>query len=569
MANSECKEILQQSSVPDKVWKTALYIRLSREDGDKAESNSIASQREILKEYLKRCPDMELVDIYSDDGYSGTNFDRPDFSRMMEDVYSGRINCIVVKDLSRFGRNYIEIGNYLDNVFVRHRVRFVALNNNYDNLSTGNNVVSNLLTLSITNVTNESQAASTSVNVRGTLNLRRQQGKFIGSFATYGYLKDPDDKHRLVIDEETAPIVRMIFERFIAGESIIGITKDLNEMGIPNPSMYKRLKGFHYKHPSGRSDDGLWPDSSVRRILQNRMYVGDMVQGKNTTMSYKIKQCRAIPKDEWIIVEGTHEPIIDRETFDNAQALFNRNIRKSPQKNEVDLFSGLVRCADCKRVMNKKTNKHSYGTYHYYRCVTARKMRKSACTNHTVRIDKLEGVVLLTIQNMIDTAVNMSELLGQINQHVRRKKESGHLQKALKTHMQEREKVVAMIADLYPDWKSGVITQDEYQVLKGRLNDQLRVLDEKIAALNKSAAEFKNGINEENDFIAHFKKYGNIEALTRPLLTELVDEIFVHEGGDIEIVFKFQDAYAEAMEYIELNKEFINPEKPDKKKKSA
>ena len=569
MSNSKYKEILEQSSSPFKVWKTALYIRLSREDGDKAESNSIASQREILKEYLKRCPDMELVDIYSDDGYSGTNFDRPDFSRMMEDVYSGKINCIVVKDLSRFGRNYIEIGNYLDNVFVRQRVRFVALNNNYDNLSAGNNVVSNLLTLSITNVTNESQAASTSVNVRGTLNLRRQQGKFIGSFATYGYLKDPDDKHRLVIDEETAPIVRMIFKRFIAGESIIGIAKDLNEMGIPNPSMYKKLKGFNYKHPSGRSNDGLWPDSSVRRILQNRMYVGDMVQGKNTTMSYKIKQCRAIPKDEWIIVEGTHEPIIDRETFDNAQALFNRNIRKSPQKKEVDLFSGLVRCADCKRAMNKKTNKHSYGTYHYYRCVTARKMRKSACSNHTIRIDKLEQAVLLTIQKMIDTAVNMSELLQQINNNTKRKNESGHLEKTLKIHIGEREKVVTMIADLYPDWKGGVITKDEYQVLKERLNDKLKVLDEKIKSLNKSAEQFKNGITEENDFISHFKKYGNIETLTRPLLTELVEEIFVHEGGDIEISFKFQDAYAEAMKYIELNKELVGSEKPTKKKKSA
>ena len=569
MANSEYKEILEQSTVPKKVWKTAFYIRLSREDGDKAESNSIASQREILKEYLKCSPDMELIDIYSDDGYSGTNFERPECCRMIEVVYSGKINCIVVKDLSRFGRNYIEIGNYLDNVFVRHRVRFVALNNNYDNLSTGNNVVSNLLTLSITNVTNESQAASTSVNVRGTLNLRRQQGKFIGSFATYGYLKDPDDKHRLVIDEETAPIVRMIFDRFIAGESIIGITKNLNEMGIPNPSMYKKLKGFNYKHPSGRSNDGLWPDSSVRRILQNRMYVGDMVQGKNTTMSYKIKQCRAIPKDEWIVVEGTHEPIIDRETFDNAQALFNKHIRKSPQKNEVDLFSGLVRCADCKRVMNKKTNKHPYGIYHYYRCVTARKLKKSACTNHTIRIDKLEQAVLLTVQKMIDTAIDMSELLGKINNNAKRKKESGHLEKTLKTHIGEREKLVTMIADLYPDFKSGIITMDEYKVLKERLNGKLSVLDEKITALNQSVEQFKNGITEENDFIAHFKKYGNIESLTRPLLTELVQEILVHEGGDIDIIFKFRDAYAEVMEYIELNKQLIEPKKKPKKKKSA
>ena len=569
MSNSKYKEILEQSSSPFKVWKTALYLRLSRDDGTETESNSIASQREILKEYLKRCPDMELTGIYSDDGYSGTNFDRPDFIRMMEDVYSGKINCIVVKDLSRFGRNYVEIGNYLENVFVRYRVRFVAVNNNYDNFSAGNNVVSNLLTLSITNVTNESQAASTSVNVRGTLNLRRQQGKFIGSFATYGYLKDPDDKHKLIIDEETAPIVRMIFERFIGGESIIGITKDLNEMGIPNPSMYKKQKGLNYKHPSGRSNDGLWPDSSVRRILQNRMYVGDMVQGKNTTMSYKIKQCRAIPKDEWIIVEGTHEPIIEQETFDKAQALFNKHIRKSPQKNEVDLFSGLVRCADCKRAMNKKTNKHPYGTYHYYRCVTARKLKKSACSNHTIRIDKLEQAVLLTIQKMIDTSVNMSELLTQINNNSKRKKESSHIQKALKTQGAEREKLVSMITDLYPDWKSGVITMDEYQMLKERLNERLGIVDEKIASLNKSAEKFKNGITDENDFVSHFKKYGNIECLTRPLLTELVQEIFVHEGGDIEVVFKFQDAYAEVVEYIELNKHLIEPEKPKKKKKSA
>ena len=569
MANSKYADILEQSSVPKKVWKTALYLRLSRDDGTETESNSIASQREILKEYLKRCPDMELARIYSDDGYSGTNFDRPDFIRMMEDVYSGKINCIVVKDLSRFGRNYVEIGNYLENIFVRYRVRFVAVNNNYDNFSAGNNVVSNLLTLSITNVTNESQAASTSVNVRGTLNLRRQQGKFIGSFATYGYLKDPDDKHKLIIDEETAPIVRMIFERFIGGESIIGITKDLNEMGIPNPSMYKRQKGLNYKHPSGRSNDGLWPDSSVRRILQNRMYVGDMVQGKNTTMSYKIKQCRAIPKDEWIIVEGTHEPIIDREKFDSAQALFNKHIRKSPQKNEVDLFSGLVRCADCKRAMNKKTNKHPYGTYHYYRCVTARKLKKSACSNHTIRIDKLEQAVLLTIQKMIDTAVNMSELLTQINNNSSRKKESSHIEKALKSQIAEREKLVSMITDLYPDWKSGVITVDEYQMLKERLNERLRIVDEKVASLNKSAEKFKNGITDENDFVSHFKKYGNIECLTRPLLTELVQEIFVHEGGDIEVVFKFQDAYAEVVEYIELNKHLIEPDKPTKKKKTA
>ena len=569
MANSKYKEILEQSSVPNKVWKTALYLRLSRDDGKETESNSIASQREILKEYIKRYPDMEIYDIYADDGYSGTNFDRPDFKRMMDDIYAGKVNCVVVKDLSRFARNHTEGGLYLDKTFVKLGVRFIAVNNQIDIGISGINTFNDLLQVGITNLMNEGQAAITSVNVRGTLNLRRKQGKFIGSFPTYGYLKDPKDNHHLIIDEETAPIVRMIFERFIAGESIIGITKSLNEMGIPNPSMYKKQKGYNYKHPSGRSNDGLWPDSSVRRILQNRMYVGDMVQGKNTTYSYKIKQCRAIPEDDWIVVENTHEPIISYETFENAQALFNKNIRKSPKKNTVDLFSGLVRCADCKRVMNKKTNQHSYGTYHYYRCVTARKLKKSACTNHTIRIDKLEQAVLLTIQNMINTATTMSELLTQINNNSARKKESSHIERALKSQISEREKLVSMITDLYPDWKSGVITVDEYQMLKERLNEKLRIADEKIASLNKSAEQFQDGITEENEFVARFKKYGNIERLTRPLLTELVQEIFVHEGGDIEVVFKFQDAYAQAVEYIELNKQLIEPEKPTKKKKSA
>ncbi len=569
MAREQYTDLLEQPSAPTSVWKTALYIRLSREDGDKAESDSIGSQREILKEYLKHHPDMELVDIYADDGYSGTNFDRPDFKRMMEDVEAKRINCIVVKDLSRFGRNYIEVGNFLDKVFVLKHIRFIALNNNYDNVGGYNNAVNNLITVGVTNVTNETYAANTSLNVRGTLNLRRQQGKFIGSFATYGYLKDPQDHHKLIVDPDTAPIVQMIFERFIGGESIIGIAKDLNEMGIPNPSLYKKLKGFNYMHPAGRSNDGLWPDSSVRRILQNRMYLGDMVQGKNTTYSYKLKQCYAKPKEEWIVVEGTHEAIIDQETFDKAQSLFNKHIRKSPKKNDVDLFSGLVRCADCQRIMNKKTNEHPYATYHYYRCVTTRKMKKSACTNHTIRIDKLEQTVLLTIQKMIDTAATMSEMLDKINSCEKRQTQSVTLKQTIEMHLSEREKTVSMIADLYPDWKQGVITQDEYMVLKERLNDKLRLMDEKLESLNKTAAEFQDGIDDDNDFVSHFKKYGNIEKLTRALVTELIDTIFVHEGGDVEIVFKFKDAYAEAVEYIEMNKYLIDPEELEKTKKTA
>ena len=557
MASAKYQELLERLPQVAKPWKAALYIRLSREDGDKVESNSITSQREILKEYLKLHPDIELHDFYIDDGWSGTNFDRPGFIRMMEDIYSGDVNCVIVKDLSRFGRNYTDAGNYLDNIFVRLQIRFIALNNGIDTATNNMNAATRCITVGVQNVINESLAATTSVNVRGTLNVNREQGKFIGSFASYGYMKDPNDHHKLIIDPETAPVVRMIFEKFIDGCSIIGIAKDLNEMGIPNPTAYKKLKGFNYKHPAGKKLDGLWPDSSVRRILRNEMYVGNMVQGKNTTISYKIKQCRAIPKEDWIIVEGTHEAIVDRETFDKAQSLFNQFIRKAPQKSEVDLFSGFVRCADCLRAMNKKTNSHPYGTYHYYRCGTSRKMKKSSCTNHTIRIDKMELAVLASIQGMIDSAVEMDKLIKQINSSPVKKKESSHICSAIDTHTAELEKLKGMIIDLYPDWKSGIISKEEYFTLKEQLTEKITSLEKALENLKRTNEEFKNGITEDNDFISHFKKFGKIDTLTRAMVVELIDKIYVHEGGRITISFKFTDAYEKALEYIELNKEAI------------
>lgn len=556
--HSKYSEYAGQPSQVIRTWKVALYIRLSREDDDdKAESYSVTSQREILKEYLKQHPDMELYDIYIDDGWSGTNFDRPDFQRMIADIKARRVTCVVVKDLSRFCRNAVDGGYYLDNVFVSLQVRFIAINNCLDTFSDNMNAATRCISVGVQNVINESVAATTSVNVRGTLNVNREKGQFIGSFPTYGYAKSPDDHHQLIIDEEPAAIVQQIYAWFIAGKSIIGIAKELNERGIPNPSMYKRLKGMKYRHPAGSSNDGLWPDSSVRRILTNEMYIGNMVQGKNTTISYKIKKCRAIPKEEWIIVEGTHEPIIEKDTFYQAQALFNKNIRKSPTKSEVDLFSGLVRCADCHRIMNKKTNQHSYGTYHYYRCATARKMKKSACGNHTIRIDKMQHTVMVTIQKMVELAVQMSEALSKINRDPQRVKESDHLRQSLETLTSQREKEYRMQLDLYPDWKSGVITQQEYLALKAKIAEKIAVLDTKIENVKKTLDAYAHGIDDENAFITAFKKYENFTELTRGMLVELVDEILVHDNASIDVNFKFADAYQQVVEYIELNKESV------------
>ncbi len=551
MKNAENERLLKGL----KIWKAALYIRLSKEDANKTESESVVSQREILKEYLKLHVDIEFYDFYVDDGYSGTNFERPDFKRMMEDIYSGKVNCVIVKDLSRFGRNHVDTGYYTDNVFVRHQIRFIAINNGVDTSSKTMNAATQCISVGVTNVLNESVAATTSVNVRGTLNVRRTNGCFIGSFASYGYLKNPDDRHKLIIDDDAAAVVRMIFKKFISGMSIIGITKELNEAGIPNPSMYKKIQGYNYKHPAGKINDGLWSESSVRRVLKNEMYTGDMIQGKNTTVSYKIKQCISVPKEEWFVVRNTHEPIIDRETFDKAQALFNKNIRKSPNKNEVDLFSGLVRCADCLRIMSKKSNKHSYGEYHYYRCTTARKMQEGACTNHTIRIDKIEEAVLVFLQKMVEIATEYDDIIQKINSDSRRKNKSVHLIKVLEGKKEEREKYGKAILELYPDWKNGDITKQEYTDLKTSLQNKIEKIDDLINKLQKKIAEYENGIGDSNSFIESFKRIGNIEKLTRPIVTELIEEILIHEGGNITINLKCRDAFEQAAEYIEMNKD--------------
>lgn len=535
-----------------KMWNAAVYVRLSKEDGDKIESDSITSQKDILSEFVNHKDDINISDFYIDDGWSGANFERPAFSRMMSDIYAKKVDCVIVKDLSRFGRNYADSSRYIDDIFVKLNIRFIALNSGVDTISKHTNPATQCITVGIQNVINESYIANTSVSIRGALDINRKQGKFIGSFATYGYFKDPDDHHKLVIDDEAAEVVRTIFKWFIEGKSVIGITKNLNALGIPNPSEYKRQKGFNYKH-TNKNNDGLWCDSTVRRMLRNQMYIGNMVQGKNTNLSYKIKKCRAKPKEEWIIVEGTHEPIIDKETFKKAQSLFNRNTRTSPKKTEVDLFSGFVKCADCHRAMSKKVNNHAYGIYKYYRCVTASKKSKTACSPHSIRIDVLEKTVLSSIQNMIDTAVELEKILDKINKQAVKNGDT-LTKKALDKLKSNRENIKKMSLDLYPDYKANIITLDEYEALKENMASKIADLDIKIAEYEKTIETEKSTQINQSDFIKKFTQFGKIDKLTRPILCELVDSILVHKNGDITINFKFMDVYEQLVDYLNETK---------------
>ena len=532
-----------------KLWKPALYIRLSREDGDREESNSIASQRELLTEFADAQTDMATPHLYTDDGYTGTDFDRPDFQRMLDDLRAGIVNCVIVKDLSRLGRNYVGVGEYLEHIFPMLKVRFISVSDNVDSFVDPRSV--NNLVIPFKNIINDEYCRDISNKVRASLDLKRRQGKFIGSFASYGYRKDPNDHNHLLIDEPAAAVVRDIFQWFIDGTSVLGIAKKLNAKGIPNPSAYKRQQGMNYRHPTSAKMDDLWPDSSVRRILSNPLYTGTMVQGKNRIKSYKLHVSETVPKDEWISVESTHEAIISNELFTKAQSLFARDTRTAPTQPKVYLFSGFLRCADCGKAMNRKMISQPYRDYYYYICSTFKKQHSGACTKHTIRSDRLEQAVLETLRHQIALAVEMDELIAEINHSGARRHSTDHLQTERAQLEAERERIEQMKLSLYPDWKAGDISREEYHRLKEQFEQQQTKLDTRIASLQTRIDEVLNGVDETNSFLSQFVKYRNLQKLTREVVVELIDMIYVHEGGKITIKFKFSDAYAAAQEYIQ------------------
>lgn len=534
---------------PSVQWKAAEYLRISREDGDKEESDSIGSQKDITHEYVEQNDDIVFIDEYVDDGWTGTNFTRPDFERMMADIKCGAVNCIIVKDLSRLGRNYILVGQYLEMIFPLLNIRFISVVDHIDSVKDPASI--NNALVSFKNVMNDEYCRDISNKVRASLDRKRGKGEFIGSFASYGYFKDPEDHHRLVIDPIAAEVVRNIYQWFMGGMSIIGIAKKLNQLGVPNPTMYKKQLGFNYRHPTGELCDGLWPDSSVKRILKNRIYTGDMVQSKTKIKSYKVQVCTNVPEEKWIVVPDTHEAIISRDQFETVQQLLRRDTRTAPGVTHVSIFGGYIRCADCRRAMGKKTTSQPYKKYYYYVCQTFRKGDQAACTKHTIREEKLYQAVLTTIQAQIQLAVSMDDVLQELKKKDIKAHKSSRLDSMLEMKKQEHAKISQFKIDLYPDWKSGIISKSEYLSLKEKFDKQLEQIERAIANIKEEIKQYKETTSVENQFIKHFLKYRNITELSREVIVELIEMIYVHEGGTITIDFKYQDEYQRLLDLME------------------
>lgn len=548
--NRETNTAVSQFSYNPTRWNLAKYIRLSKEDLNRGndDSNSVTNQKKLLDDYYRQHLDeFESAETYVDDGCTGTDTNRADFQRLLADIYAKKVNCVIVKDLSRLSRNYTDAGSLIENLFVQMNVRFISLAEGVDSYLNPDSVSSILVP--ITNVMNDQYCYQTSKKIRQVFDYKKRNGEFIGSYAPYGYIKDPNDKHALLVDHEAAEVVKQIFSMCLSGMTVRAIVNHLNDHGVMCPSVYKQSQGLKYKCPNGQTQP-MWSTITISNMLKNPVYVGDMAQGRNRVKSYKIHKIEAVPEKDWIVVPNTHEPIIDREAFEKVKQLLKRDTRTSPKQKQLYLFSGFLRCADCGRAMSRIASKELYV---YYQCGTYKSLSKKACTMHSIKSTRLEAAVLYAIRQQVHLAVSYSAIVSKINLAPLKKSQSIRLNELITAKEKELTKIMRYKQALYQDWKDGHITHNDYRHMSEDYEQQNEAIGTVIANLKKERDELENGIDTENPFLATFRKYENIDKLTREILIELVDHIKVYEGGDISIRFKFADELRRIIQYIEVN----------------
>lgn len=523
-------------------YRVAMYLRLSQDDEKydkdfKVESNSISNQRLQIQDYIDKNEEMELAGEYVDDGYSGINFERPAFKEMMEDVITGSINCIVVKDLSRFGRDYIDSGRYLQRVFPSLDIRFIALNDNYDSF-TASETEKNLV-IPFKNFINDNYCRDTSAKVRSVCKVKRKQGQFISNYAPYGYEKDEEDKHKIVIDKEVEYVVRKIFSMKLEGYSSYSIAKHLNDNGIPSPMEHKKAKGIRYKTGFSTKAVAKWDTPAVNRILINEIYIGTLQQGKREKINYKLDKVVSKDKSDWIEIEDNHEAIIDPHDFEIVQKLLKCDIKAKTVGEKADLFSGLLFCKDCNAQMTKKVDKRGKTPTVYYICSSYNKGHN--CSRHSIKQEELQRTVLEMIRHYIQYLGEYESVSEKIKEMEVSYELFQKIDKRQEYTKKSKAKFELLKSSLYQDLKEGVIAEEEFYDMREFYTNRIVESELILEKQSKEIARlYKKSLGNQN-FLADIKKYQNIGTLERGLLVRLVDKIYVLEDKKIEIQFNYDE----------------------------
>ena len=534
-------------------YMAAVYLRLSKEDEDlrevkdKKESNSIANQKALILKTLESMPDVTLYDIYIDDGFTGLNFERPNFQRMCEDIYNGRVNMVIVKDLSRLGRDYIDSGRYVKKIFPSYHVRFVSVLDHFDSLTATQSDV-NLL-IPVKNFVNDNYSRDISGKVRSHQEVMRENGLYIGSHVAYGYKKLETDRNRIIPDEYAADIVRKIFDWKLKGLSSASIADKLNGLGVAAPSEYKRQLGGNYKSGFQKNRKAKWSAVAINRILRNKIYIGVLEQGKREKVNYKLNKVVEKPETEWAVKENTHEAIISKADFENVAKLLNLDTRKSPEEETLFMLSGLMFCGECGRSMVRRCNRYKDKQSVYYICATYNKGK--GCSRHSIAQSVIEDILLDAIKRHIEHVARLEELLNTIRDREVNYDDIVANDREILAKYKELDQCKKVEMSLHRDLATGIISIKEYEQFKNNFAHKSAEIEGTIRKLQQEIETvFKEGLFAD-EWIDTFTKTGNITSLDRSIVLSLVEKITVYEENRIEITFKYHDEYETLCRIIE------------------
>ncbi len=526
------------SNQKTKSFRVGLYMRLSREDGDKEESSSVTNQREMLKRYVSEQENFFIVKEYADDGYTGTNFDRPGFKQMIEDIEAGIIDTVITKDLSRLGRERLGVGHYTEIYFPEHNVRYIALLDNIDTyFDAGMNDMA-----PFKGVINDMYVRDISKKIRSSLIERKKAGNFLGVTAPYGYQKDPNNKFHLIINEKEAEVVKRVFRLYLEGNGLTKIAQILTKDGVPVPGESRNI-GKTRKTALYSS----WKQTTIRRILDNRVYLGELVQFKRRKINYKSKRRITVPEEERYICRGTHEAIIDEESFNAVQNILKKNKSFKGTKHDY-LFKGLLYCAECGARLNITYSNYAlkkYGEYRYTTiCYSYSRLYSDICTRHSNSIPELEEVLIKHIKEVCSRYINENlrdELIDMAKKQKQLELKQISNEKRLETISQKISDIGLYIKNLYMDKVKGVVSENDYISLVADFTKDRDNLIKEKEELIKIINNQKPQIDETAKIEKLAKEFLSLERPTKQLLNELIEKITISENKEINFYFKFNE----------------------------
>ena len=510
------------------IYNVGLYIRLSREDGDKHESESITNQKSLLLQYTKE-NNLRVYDIYIDDGFSGTNFVRPAFKRLINDIESKKINMVITKDMSRLGRDYIGTGELVEKYFPSKQVRYIAVTDNIDTyLDSSNNDIAPFKA-----IMNDMYAKDISKKIKSSLKAKQKEGKWVGGRTPFGYDKDPKNKNHLVVNNEQANIVKRIFDMALEGLTYFKIAKKLTEENIKTPAQYYCFEWKnHYNLKYGQ-----WHSKTIQDILTNRIYTGDLVQNKRSKVNYKIKKVVKNNPNDYIVVENTHEAIIDKDTFNEVQSKLPKNVGRC-EKKETHLLDGLLYCGDCGHRISvtprRKKDNRCYTICNYYRSY----MKKRLCTTHSNNYEKLEKVILDLLKEECLKYIDKKSIKEQTLKNINIKDEIKS-EKEIKILEDEIKRINDNLDNIYLDKLNNKITVEQFDRLNIKLNNELKIKTDSLMNLNDTVNNQKNNDINAKLIEEYINKFLSMDEPNRELIVNLIDRIEIFEDKTINIKVTF------------------------------